>query len=815
MKPPLLAIAVLSAGVLASEVLLTRLFSIVQVHHFAYMVISIALLGYGASGTFLALFRERLISHFTTAFALSASLFGISLIASFALAERLPFKPGALIWDPHQLVYLALLYALFTVPFFCAANCVGLAFACFPGRVGRIYRYDLMGAGVGAVGVVALLFVLFPSPSLRLVAALGPLAGALALAYRSGRHRLWPAATLVLVALGLAFALPGAWTELRLSEYKSLSQTRLVPNTEIVAERSSPLGLVTVVRSPTIPFRHAPGVSLANTQEPPEQLGIFVDGEGPMAITRFDGRHAPLSYLDSTTMALPYHLVERPTVLVLGAGGGADVLLALYHRAVRIDAVELDPNVIRMAAKDFAPFAGGLYARSEVHLHAAEARGFVAGSGARYDVIQIPLLDAFAASATGTLSLNESTLYTVEAFQTYLQHLEPRGLLAITRWLKLPPRDSLKLFATARAALKRMGVREPEHHLALLRSWSTTTLVVKRNRLSTQDISRIRRFADERSFDLAYLPGMAPGEANQYNVLKEPFFFSGASALASEERGAFLRSYKFDLHPATDDRPYFFDFFRWRVLPELLELRAYGGAGLLDWGYLILFATLLQAGVLSAVLILLPLWLWQRAPAPRQDRWRIFAYFLAIGVAFFFVEVASIQRFMLFLSHPLYAVAVVLAAFLVFAGLGSGVAPRLAGWLRCARRPLRRFSALEVATVAIAALAILYLAVLPPLFRWLMPLHDAGKIAVAIVLIAPLAFWMGMPFPLGLERVSQRLPTLVPWAWGINGCASVLSAVLATLLAMNFGFTVVVLLAIAAYAAAAIILHAPFRGDQT
>ncbi len=252
MKPPLLAIAVLSAGVLASEVLLTRLFSIVQVHHFAYMVISIALLGYGASGTFLALFRERLISHFTTAFALSASLFGISLIASFALAERLPFKPGALIWDPHQLVYLALLYALFTVPFFCAANCVGLAFACFPGRVGRIYRYDLMGAGVGAVGVVALLFVLFPSPSLRLVAALGPLAGALALAYRSGRHRLWPAATLVLVALGLAFALPGAWTELRLSEYKSLSQARLVPNTEIVAERSSPLGLVTVVRSPTM-----------------------------------------------------------------------------------------------------------------------------------------------------------------------------------------------------------------------------------------------------------------------------------------------------------------------------------------------------------------------------------------------------------------------------------------------------------------------------------------------------------------------------------------------------------------------------------
>jgi spermidine synthase len=663
--------------------------------------------------------------------------------------------------------------------------------------------------------VVALLFVLFPSPSLRLVAALGPLAGAFALVYSDAGRRLWPAAGLLLLALGLAFALPSSWTELRLSEYKSLSQTRLVPDTRIVAERSSPLGLVTVVRSPTIPFRHAPGVSLANTQEPPEQLGIFVDGEGPMAITRFDGRHEPLSYLDSTTMALPYHLVERPTVLVLGAGGGADVLLALYHRAARIDAVELDPNVIRMVAEDFATFAGGLYARSEVHLHAAEARGFVAGSGARYDVIQIPLLDAFAASAAGTLSLNESTLYTIEAFETYLRHLGSQGLLSITRWLKLPPRDSLKIFATALAALQRMGMRAPEQHLALLRSWSTTTLLVKRSPFSLEEIAGIRRFARERSFDLAYLPGLTPQEANRYSLLNEPYFYTGAAALAGAEGAAFLQSYKFDLNPATDDRPYFFDFFRWRALPELLELRAYGGAGLLDWGYLILFATLLQAAVLSAVLILLPLWLWRRTPAPRQDRWRIFAYFLAIGIAFFFVEVASIQRFMLFLSHPLYAVAVVLAAFLVFAGLGSGVAPRLAGWLRCARRSLCRFSALEVATMAIAALAILYLAVLPPLFRWLTPLHDAGKIAVAIVLIAPLAFWMGMPFPLGLERVSQRLPALVPWAWGINGCASVLSAVLATLLAMNFGFTAVVLLAIAAYAAAAFTLHAPFRGNQT
>ncbi|MCK6452478.1 MAG: SAM-dependent methyltransferase [Alphaproteobacteria bacterium] len=818
MSPPLPAIAVLSSGVLASEVLLTRVFAIIQVHHFAYMVISIALLGYGASGTFIALFRERLEARFPEAYAANATLFGLSMVAGFAIAERLPFNAAALVWDPWQLLYLSVLYALFTVPFFCAANCVGLAFVCFPDHTGRVYRYDLVGAGAGALGVVALLFMLFPSPALCAVAALGPLAAASAMLYRSGPRRLRPAAGLAVLALALAGGLPASLTELRLSEFKSLSQALLVPGTEIVAETSSPLGLVTVVRSPTIPFRYALGLSLANTQEPPEQLGVFVDGEGPSAINRFDGGLEPFGYLDGTTMALPYHLVGRPKVLVLGAGGGADVLLALYHGASRVDAVELDPNLIRLVADRFAAFAGGLYGRRDVRVHAAEARGFVAGTAARYDIIQIPLLDAFATAAAGTLSLSESTLYTVEALEIYLSHLAPDGMLAITRWLKLPPRDSLKLFATALAALERMGVDAPERRLALLRSWNTTTLLVKNGAFTEPDLASIRAFARSRSFDLVYVPGMSPREANRYNILSEPYFFEGAAALAGPERASFIERYKFDLRPATDDRPYFFDFFRWRALDELLELRAQGGAALLDWGYLLLFATLLQACVLSVALILLPLWIWRGAPAPGRDRRRVFAYFLAVGFAFFFVEVASIQRFMLFLSHPVYAVAVVLSAFLVFAGLGSGIAPRLAR--RLERRPahdspwpgrLPPVSALEVAVAAIAALAIVYLLALPPLFRWLMPLGDASKIAIAIVFIAPLAFWMGMPFPLALERVSKRLPALVPWAWGVNGCASVLSAVLATLLAMNIGFSAVVLLAVALYVLAAAILHAPFE----
>ena len=525
----LIAVGLVSAGVLAYEVLLARLFSIIQWYHFAYMVISIALLGYGASGTFLALAKSRLEARAPAAFALFAALFGTSAVACFALAERLPFNALELIWDPRQLLWLGALYAILIVPFFCGAVAIGLALACFAEPVGRIYRADLLGAGLGALGILGLLFLVLPSRALELVGALGLGAAALvSLGTPGTRVR---AAAYAAGALAMAFALPSAWTALQLSPYKGLSQALRVPGAAVEARRSSPLGLLSAVRSPEIPFRHAPGLSLGNLIEPAAQIGVFTDGDGLSPITAFDGDLEPLAYLDFTTAALPYHLLERPAVLVLGAGGGADVLLALYHGAPRIDAVELNPQLVELVRERYADFAGQLYARPEVRVHVGEARGFVAASKERYDLIQVPLLDAFAAAAAGTLSLSESFVYTIEAFETYLGHLAPGGYLAITRWLKLPPRDGAKLFLTALRALERQGVAEPARQLALIRSWETTTLLVKSGPLTGGDIEEIRAFADARSFDLAWYPGMAASEANRYNLLQEPYFFEAAQGL--------------------------------------------------------------------------------------------------------------------------------------------------------------------------------------------------------------------------------------------------------------------------------------------
>ena len=273
-----------------------------------------------------------------------------------------------------------------------------------------------------------------------------------------------------------------------------------------------------------------------------------------------------------------------------------------------------------------------------------------------------------------------------------------------------------------------------------------------------------------------------------------------------------LENYKFAIAPATDDRPYFFHFFKWRVLPELLALRGRGGLPLVEWGYLILVATLVQAAVASVILIVLPLGALKGANAPSHRaaaRGRVVAYFFSLGLAFLFIEIAFIQRFTLFLGHPLYAVAVVLAAFLIFAGLGSGTsagfAERLAG-----RGGLP--SAIVVATGGIVAIALAYLVVLPPVFDGLRARPDAVKIAAATLMIAPLAFLMGMPFPLGLRRLAASAPGWIPWAWGINGCASVVSAVLATVLAIHLGFTAVVALAAVLYGLAGSLAPPAERG---
>ena len=789
-RPPLAAVAVLSAAALAYELLLLRLFAIIQWHHFAYLAISVALLGIGAAGSLVTLARRRLLADWRRNFALAATGFAIAAVGCFAAAERLPFNALEIAWNPRQFVALAAIYMLLFLPFLSAATALCIAYSRFGGAIAQLYGADILGAGVGSLGLLAALFLLPPAETLRLICGLGLVAAAIAA---------WPASrrlgsTLGLLALAGPWLLPAAAIELVSSDYKDLSQALRVKEARVLAQRVSPLGVVTVVASPLVPLRHAPGLSLNAGDGPPAQLGLFIDGQTAGAVTRFDGGLAPLAYLTHTTAALPFRLLQRPRVLVLGAGAGSDVLQAMAHGARWVDAVEANSQITGLVQEELADFSGRPYSRPDVHLHVAEARGFIAASRDYFDLIHLALVDAFGVSAAGLGALNESHLYTVEALDAYLQRLAPGGLLAITRWVSLPPRDSLRLFATAIAALERRGAAEPGRSLVMVRGWNTATLMLKNGAFSAAEIAAVRSFCRQHSFDIVHVHGIAAAEANLYNVQERDDFFDGARALLGPARQDFLDRYKFELTPATDDRPYFFHFFKWRTLPELLDLRSRGALPPLDWGYPVLIMALCQAVMVSLLLILLPLALADTrlafGAAPKALRRRVPVYFLALGLGFMAIEIPLLQRFSFFLSHPLYAAAVVLASFLVFAGLGARFSARLA--------PRTRWP-----FVAIAGIALAYVVVLPPLLAALMGLAQAWKILLTVLLVAPLAFCLGMPFPLGLAAVAGRAAALVPWAWGINGFASVVATLLATLLAIHWGQSLVVVAAVLLYGIAA------------
>ncbi len=801
-RPPRLAIAIVSGAALAYELLLIRLFSIIQWHHFAFMVISLALLGYGASGTFVAFFRNRLLKNFKASYLACVILFGFTTALCFLIAQKIQFHPEELFWNPWQPFRLLSIYLVLALPFFFAATSMALVLAHFHKQVPQLYSMDLLGAGLGSPFLILLLFAFFPAKVLLILSGIILLAGAIA-CLEMGTQQHWPILVLCLLALIIQF-LPPSWSELEPSPYKEQSQALQISGTHILAERSSPLALLTAVDSPEVPWRHAPGMSLVSPVEPPPQIALFFDGGGLTTINQFNGDLKPLNFLDQMPSALPYHLIKPERALILGAGGGSDILQAMYHGVKAIEAVELNPQVIDMMSNEFASFAGGLFSKPEVNLHVAESRAFIRQNKKTYDLIQMNMLDSFSASAAGLHALNENHSYTVEALQEYLKDLSPNGFLSISRWLKLPPRDTLKLFATAIEAMKNQGVKQPEDHMILIRGLQTSTLLIKNSPIQEEEIASLRTFCFDRSFDMAYFPGIQANEANQYNILAEPFFYQGAEALLGEHSENFLDKYKFQLKPATDDQPFFFHFLKWNSMSEIIALRGKGGMMLVEWGYPILLAALIQGCVASLVLIVLPLRRLTRKREKRAKQWRIFVYFFCLGLAFLFLEIALMQKLVLFLGHPLYSAALVLSTILVFAGLGSNVS-------RTLTQKHHPQQVTQWAIMTIVALGLSFAFFLTPLIHSLLALPGWSRSLIAILLLAPPAFAMGIPFPLALAKLGDLDQALIPWAWGVNGCASVLSAILATLLAIHFGFTVVILCALGLYGLAAF----TFPGKKT
>ncbi len=791
------AIFLISAVGIAYQLALMRIFSIAQWHHFAYMIISMAMLGFGASGTALALLRRRVAGRESRLLSLAAALLTIALVACHALAQRIPFETFELATQPRQILWLVCLYLVLAIPFLLAASCIALGFYLAPRHVGRLYGVNMIGSGCGALALVGLLYFLDPA-RLPALLAIPAVCAYLMLSATSRRTLLCAGGLLAFVALSAWGMLPGFRQDVRVSAYKGLSYALQFPDAHLVATRINPLAVVTAVASRQI--RETPGqisnYPMSELGELPEQIGLFFDAGGVSPVHRFEGNLDAFRWLDYVTSAVAYRLIEPGEAAVAGAGGGTDILGALVHGVRHVTAIEVNPAIPALLREDLAAFSGNPYGWNTVTPVIADGRAFLQATEKRFDLIQIALLDSFTAAAAGVYALSESYVYTVEALALYLDRLNGRGAVAVTRWLKTPPRDTLKLFATAVEACERAGIAQPERHLVFIRSWNTGTIVVTRAPLTDTHIEAVREFCRARWFDLCYLPGLRREEANRYTVLDTPVYYDFAQAVLFGDRERAYRDAFFHLRPATDDCPYFFRFVKWPSLVSLVREMGAPWTPYVEWGYLTLIATLCQAAVAGAVLVCLPLVTLRRLPGTGALRWTAL-YFTALGLGYMFLELAFIQKFMLFLAYPVYAVAVVLTAFLIFSGIGSLAANRIRA---------RRIVALATVACALTALAAAYQAGLDAVFRACAALPDAAKIALGVALLAPFAFLMGVPFPLGLQWVSDHAPALLPWVWGINGCASVAGACLATTFAVHFGFRAAVSAGGAAYLLACLAL---------
>ena len=777
-----LVIAIVSCASLLLELALTRLFSVVLFYHFAFLAISVALLGLGAGGVFAHVFRSNL-SRWSVG-ELGASLLCVNAIVIFGVLEVVLHSAVSLNLELRNFEKLTIIYLVAAIPFFVIGLLFSVVFARETAQVSRLYGFDLIGGALACVLLVPILNLLGAPNAVLSSALLMAVAAAVWSETRQPRRAafLVAAACLALIAVNhggrfidiiYAKGLKRDASWVQFARWNALSRVEVDQiglAKYIVIDADASTAIMNV--DPSLWDRDVP---------------VGADPATWKQSSPFNWK----SDLMNAAPSLANVLRPRGDFAIIGPGGGVDVLRAVANGSKNVTGIEINPLIASTIMRgNYADYAYHLYERPEVHIHVADGRSYLRGSHDHYDVVQMTLVDTWASTAAGAYALSENNLYTVEAFREYFDHLRPDGIIAITRWEFRQPREALRVVSQATEALHELGIANPTDNFIvasdgpLNQDGRPVIVLAKKSPFSPDEVSAVQsHLASHPKLVLLYLPGIN-NPANAFTQL-----------IDSNDPRVFAAAYQYNVAPVFDSSPFFF--FTLKTANAIADLR--GTRGGMDWrvnlGIVILGMVLLISLFAVLVFLIVPLTLEPRASYPR---FLPLSYFIAVGLGYILVEITLIQRFVLFLGHPTYALTVVIFLMLLASGAGSLTARNWSANLKTLRPVL----------VAIVLAVFIYLGLLPIVLKSLVGLPFGIKLLISGALIVPLGFAMGMPFPTGLRLMDQSAigtGGLTEWAWAMNASASVLGSVLAMVVALHFGLNVTLACGAAAYALAGLL----------
>ena len=791
----------LSVAVIALQLIIMRALSVTHYYHFSYLVISTALLGFGASGTFLALFFDRLKKNFGFWNQLFFLFFVISVPVAYLAAQSLPLDTQYVLYSGRQLSLLIGYNLLMFIPFFFGGTILGFMISFFKKEVPELYAANLVGSGIGGVFALGLMYLV---PATQLPLLITPLAFLAMIFFFLSTGWKPLIRSLFIVGAGLIVSIAAIVSDPPeyIDPYKELAQFQQLErqgDAEQVEARFGPRGQLDIFSSRT--FHYTLFAGLHATVNPPPQLALLIDGMVAGSIfTIQDEEDAAI--MDFTPQSLPYRMLDQPGVLLLGEVTGVNVWLAKRMGAKEITAVQTNPQLIQLLKEELSEISGGVYSLENVRIVNSDPRLYLEKSGSQYDLIQFVAGEAMAVGTGGLQGLNEDFLLTTNAISRARSLLTDNGLISITRGIQSPPRDNIKLISLFTEAISDFSGDDPSDHLLISRNYLAANTLLSNSPVSDERLELFHEQTYTQQLDVEYYPGIRSQDITQMNRIDGPdgepysYIHHAVMQIMSENPEAFYDDWAYEVRAPTDLRPYFHDFFKWSSLSLFLETYGSEWFQRLELGYVILVVTFLQLAIAAFLLILLPLFFRRAHFSATKNKLPALLYFFFIGTGFMLIEISLIQVFTRFLGDPIFSAAAILSSILVFSGLGSYMQKRV---------PFSVIRRTQIASAAIAILMLIYLVAAEPLLWLFIGTGTAVRFLLTILLLVPVSFFFGWMFPAGIQILDESDDELIPWAWGVDGFASVSAAPLAIILSMSIGFNNVILIGIVCYVGAGLI----------